>query len=688
MKKILLLASLLVSFNILLAQTQQKDYEPYEHYNHKIARSAIDEGDYDKAYEYFKKELQQYPTNGHAYYWIASILAYHQYDVDAAKNAIDYAITYLPKKDKAFLSSSYRLKGDLLGSEDNTKSAYKALEQAIKISPKDYRNYMSRADLLYKNKYYNMAGLDYITANKLNPYDELTYLGMARCSYVLGKIDDAIELLNIGIRVNSKYSGFYAARAVIYGADKKDYDKAVEDVVMALKIDGNSSAFNMLSLLAQENYSRLVAQLTLEQNADKTNMAWPYYIGIVHGEAKEYSKALGAFYKVHELHPDYALAPLADTWQSIGDYPTALKYINEAIEIDSSVNNLFRRVSIEDALGMDNEMLKDIDDIISQYPKSSSAYSKRAWLKMYSHDYQGAVEDYDMAIVLEETWPSYYVHRGIANSKRGKLDLARQDFEKAIALDTIESVNNSTEYAYYYLGRIEDAKKKMDSIMKDNDEHYYDAACLYSLMNEQDKALDYFKQALENGFRDFYHIKRDHDLDNIRNLPAFQELVYEYKAKMNKEIEQLRKQYNITIEEEGGMIEKTQEIGFTRRGGVCEVPCTINDLPLYFIFDTGASDVTISQVEANFMLKNKYLNAADIMGRRSYMTANGDISEGTVINLRSVKFGDAVLTNVKASVVKSQNAPLLLGQTVLERLGKIEIDNAKKVLRVTYKEKK
>jgi predicted aspartyl protease len=70
------------------------------------------------------------------------------------------------------------------------------------------------------------------------------------------------------------------------------------------------------------------------------------------------------------------------------------------------------------------------------------------------------------------------------------------------------------------------------------------------------------------------------------------------------------------------------------------------------------------------------------------MTANGDISEGTVINLRSVKFGDAVLNNVKASVVKSQTAPLLLGQSVLERLGKIEIDNTKKVLRVTYKEKK
>ncbi len=34
------------------------------------------------------------------------------------------------------------------------------------------------------------------------------------------------------------------------------------------------------------------------------------------------------------------------------------------------------------------------------------------------------------------------------------------------------------------------------------------------------------------------------------------------------------------------------------------------------IFDTGASDVTISSVEANFMLKNDYLSSKDIKGLR------------------------------------------------------------------------
>ena len=86
------------------------------------------------------------------------------------------------------------------------------------------------------------------------------------------------------------------------------------------------------------------------------------------------------------------------------------------------------------------------------------------------------------------------------------------------------------------------------------------------------------------------------------------------------------------------------------------------------------------------MLKNGYLSEKDIAGKQKYMTADGNISEGTNIILRKVNFGNLELDDVKASVVMSQKAPLLLGQTVLQRLGKIEIDNERSVLKVTQRE--
>ena len=114
------------------------------------------------------------------------------------------------------------------------------------------------------------------------------------------------------------------------------------------------------------------------------------------------------------------------------------------------------------------------------------------------------------------------------------------------------------------------------------------------------------------------------------------------------------------------------------------VNCKVNNLPLHFIFDTGASDISISDVEANFMYKNNYLNNNDFLGKRDYITADGSISEGTIINIRNVNIGGLELKNVRASVVKNQRAPLLLGQSVLNRLGKIEIDNDKKIIKITY----
>ena len=200
-------------------------------------------------------------------------------------------------------------------------------------------------------------------------------------------------------------------------------------------------------------------------------------------------------------------------------------------------------------------------------------------------------------------------------------------------------------------------------------------ACVYSLVGDTAKALYYLEKRFQRGWTRFHHLELDEDLNNIRDLESYKALVEKYYQKM------LEQRETSTQEESGAR--RVVEVPFTKANGVTKVDCSINGLPLNFIFDTGASDVTLSQVEANFMYKNGYLNEKDFIGKQRYQTADGNISEGAVINLRQINFGGLELTNVRASVVKSQNAPLLLGQSVLQRLGKIEIDNTKRVLKIT-----
>ena len=78
--------------------------------------------------------------------------------------------------------------------------------------------------------------------------------------------------------------------------------------------------------------------------------------------------------------------------------------------------------------------------------------------------------------------------------------------------------------------------------------------------------------------------------------------------------------------------------------------------------------MSLSSVEATFMVKNGYLSSSDVVGKQRFLTADGNVSEGTVINLKEVKFGTLHLDNSKASVVCNQAAPLLWGQSVLNNL--------------------
>lgn len=111
-----------------------------------------------------------------------------------------------------------------------------------------------------------------------------------------------------------------------------------------------------------------------------------------------------------------------------------------------------------------------------------------------------------------------------------------------------------------------------------------------------------------------------------------------------------------------------------RLGDVSIIPCKVNGIDLELIFDTGASDVSISLTEADLMLKNGKLTNNDIIGTSNYLNANGDINEGIIINIKEIEIAGLKMTNIKALVVKNLDAPLLLGQSAISKLGKIQLD--------------
>lgn len=114
--------------------------------------------------------------------------------------------------------------------------------------------------------------------------------------------------------------------------------------------------------------------------------------------------------------------------------------------------------------------------------------------------------------------------------------------------------------------------------------------------------------------------------------------------------------------------------------GIYQIPCKVNGILMNFVFDTGATDVTISVVEANFLLKQGLLEKKDFLGNVNYEMANGEIIEGTKINLKTIEIGGIILEDISASVIYKQNSPLLLGQSALSKLGQYSVTGNKLII--------
>lgn len=673
-----ILSILVLCSSVMLADNIKRP----DSYNYSRGVEAINNNNAEEALDYLNKEIDEHPDNGYAFAWIALVRNYNE-EFGRALTAANVAVKKIPSKDKEYKAFAYGTRAQVYLNLEDTIQALKDYSQAINIVPDDDRFYNQRAQVYYEQGKYDLADKDYLKMISLKEGDVMGYMGIGRNANAQKRYEDAIKQFDYVVKLEPNYSSAYSFRAESYIGLKK-YNEAIDDVISALGIDRDRKAFYELQELADSAFEQTVAKLKVQKIKEPNEQSWDYDLGIVYERTAKYNKAIAYYKESLEKESNIITASrISSCYDDLGDYDKALEYCNQAIALDSvKANYLYEKANILDNAGRTQEAIKTMSDYIANTPDEPAGYYQRGWFKDHSGDIEGALEDYTMAITLQPNEAYAYLNRGVLYRLKGENAKAESDFKQVVRLDSIPEEADCSFYAYYYLGQKDKAIEVLNTVLdKDKKGNCYDAACLYSVMGEKEKALSYLRQSLEDGYRRFAHIKRDRDLNNIRNTEEFKVLLKEFEEKHQQEIA-------ADADGDDSAYElKVEEIPFTKEGGVCKVKCAINGLPLHFIFDTGAADVSISSVEATFMAKNDFLSSSDIIGKQNYQTADGNITEGTIINLKDVKLGSLHLNNIKASVVRNQVAPLLLGQSVLSKLGKIEIDNAKKVLRITHKQK-
>ena len=666
----------LSSANTMAATKEDSD----KSYNLQRGMELMEQKNFAEAKRYLQSEISDHPKNGIAYLMLSLVQTEEGENGYALEN-VNKALQYISKKDKEKMAFAYATRSQIFNRLGEDEKELSDLDMAIKLQPLEGDYYESRAGYFYRKGDYERSNSDYLKLTELKPGDVMGYMGLGRNACSRGLYEEAEKQYSYVMKLSPKYSSAYSFRAEAYRKHGK-YNEALEDCLTAIKLDYDQKAVYEFRETAESAFSLAEIKIKSQIKKNPSDSYWYYLMGVINQDAENHRAATQYYLKAADYDSDSRLLYWAAMEaEEYGDYKLSVNLLTRVYERDTTnVAVLFARGHIEERYGMVQESLRDFDTYIEANPEDGNAYHQRGWLKdKNGMSVEEALEDYTTAIGLDPDYTYTYLCRGQIFKRQGNMDAAVKDFEMVLKQDTVFKDNDNAirQYALFYLGRVEEAKAWQDSILGDNPNKgdYYDAACLYSLMGEKEKSIEYLRKSLESGFRRFAHIRRDYDLDNIRNESAFIDLINEYEMKYESEQKQDQPEAESSMGE-------TVEIPFSKERGVCKVNCSINGLPLYFIFDTGASDVSLSQVEANFMMKNDYLSSKDISGTQYYRTATGDVSEGTVVVLREVNFGGVTLQNVKASVVKNQKAPLLLGQSVLSRLGRIEIDNANKVIKI------
>ena len=671
MKQIICLIALL--FAVLSGSGQvvaQSDY------NLRKAAELMENGDYVEAMQYLENQLDETPESADAYLLRGQLYMYQE-KYGKALSDMTSSIKFSRKSDYVPKYSAYWWRALVyMALEDNDKSI-DDFDAAYRLAQKKDRSVlndilMNRAQVFYEMEDYAAADADYRLMLKNNEADQRAMVGLVRNMVATGDFDGALDMADRCEKYDKTYEGTYLFRMRAYAA-KGMTDKAIDDAISYYEYSSDPDMGEMEPILEGHlNYALAKADDMIRQSNDRRK--WMMLKTTIYELGHDYGAAIAEYNLIEEEFGAAAAIYFyrSDCYNELGYTEKAVSDITKCIELqggDDYMSYAWRGDFYREG-GEYEKAIEDFTKAVSLMPTDAYAYYKRGWCYELMGDDDNAMADYNTGIDLDQSYPYIYLMRGEQYLKTGDKESADADFEVVLQKDTVAQAGSARHYALHFLGHDKEALEWIDSIIADDPDNaslYYDKSCLLARMGQNDEAVNALRIAFEKGYRAFSHVENDDDMNPLRNHPDFMPLVEKYRNTPLYVIPQA------DSEEDAVTVSEIQMKKMY--GGVYEVPCDINGLPLRFILDTGASTVSISSVEASFMLKNNFLKESDIKGKDYFSTATGEIREGTIINLRRIKVGDTELRNVEASVAHNQEAPLLLGQSVLERFGTVTIDN-------------
>ena len=373
----------------------------------QIVSNALDarqKGDYQQSLDLLQGALQQNPNMAILKYHLA--LTYHDMKQYDKAIPIYESITNDPTVQSPLLYSD--IASAYLATGDNDKFV-EYMEKSISQFPEDLNQYSKLAS------YYQDQN----------------------------QLDNAVEVLNEGLKIESRYADYYNSLAIIdhlKGDEQGEFDlyqKAISyDFLYAAGHENLSILYEEMKNDLKDALVEARIALEIDPSAYHVSRVMEIYTELNQpDQAKKYETQLLAMKDLDG--PSYNSLGLE--YLDTNDYSQAETYFKKAIAIDPTLPNPYNNLGITlDSLHQPDEALASYQKAIQLNPEYANAYSNMGIIYAEKGQYQNAVTAQLKAISLNANPSNYYICLGDDYIQLHEDDLAITAFKKAQELGSTD----------------------------------------------------------------------------------------------------------------------------------------------------------------------------------------------------------------------------------------------------------
>lgn len=466
-----------------------------------------------------------------------------------ALDDVDKALALAPKSDTDLRFQAYMLRAGIYNQTNKYEKALADLNSAIALDPESYSAIYQKANTEFELGNYSNARIDYTRLQRINSRSSEALLGLARCAVKENNLSAANDYLQQAVDFDANNPEIYLRRANVRRL-MSNHNGAVEDLLVALSLKSDDQkAIEMLVDYGNTNYPATIAGLTNAISLAPENGLYRYLRASIAQAHFNYLSAIDDFQEIIDkrLYNYHGInASIARCLYGLGRYEEALDQIDDALARSTNVADYYvLRSQILRALNRNDQAIESAAKALAISPESVAALTEMAVNYIDKKQYDQAASLLGEASMADANDPAVYLLRAWLHKTFLKQPVAAKGFnEQALNVENFTDLNVKSlrGFALLNLGRNDEATQWMQNILKnvpDNDGliNYY-AACLFSLQDLDEQALECVERSLQAGYSDNHNWMQNSDgqinASSLRDDLRFLRLMQKYNSIFGK----------------------------------------------------------------------------------------------------------------------------------------------------------